>query len=194
MSVLPYVIEGSGNDERSYDLYSRLLKDRIIFITGTINGRLADNVMAQLLFLSAQDNKKDINLYINSPGGEVSGMFAIFDTMNHINPDVVTIGYGVVASAASFILAAGTRGKRFALPNTEIMIHELSAGGQGKFNELRANYEHWMYLYEKMAVYYTKFTGQTLKRVKDDMRLDNYMDVEQAKNYGRYGLIDKIQV
>ena len=193
MARLPYVIEEYGDGERSYDLYSRLLKDRIIFLSGDFTAELADNIVAQLLFLEAQDPDKDINMYINSPGGMVSSMYAIFDTMNYIRPDVVTIGYGIVASAASLILSAGTRGKRYALPNTEIMIHELSAGASGKFNDIKANYDHFSAIYEKMAKDYVKLTGQTLKRVKEDMRVDNYMDPEEAQAYGKYGLIDHIQ-
>ena len=193
MARLPYVIEEHGDGERSYDLYSRMLKDRIIFISGAITSESADNIVAQLLFLEAQDAEKDINMYINSPGGEVTAMYAMFDTMNYIRPDVVTIGYGTVASAASFILAAGARGKRYALPNTEIMIHELSSGAAGKYNDIRTHYEHVSKLYEKMAKDYVKLTGQTLKRIKEDMRIDNYMTPEEAKNYGKYGLLDNIQ-
>jgi len=154
---------------------------------------MADNIVAQLLFLEAQDPDKDINIYINSPGGHITAMYAIYDTMNYIRPDIVTIGYGQVASAGSFILAAGARGKRYALPNTEIMIHELSAGTQGKFNEIKTSYEHFAEMYEKMAKHYSKMTGQSLKRVKEDMKLDNYMTPEEAKNYGKYGLIDHVQ-
>jgi len=193
MGRLPYVIEEHGDSERSYDLYSRLLKDRIIFISGIFTPEMADNIVAQLLFLEAQDADKDINIYINSPGGHITAMYAIYDTMNYIRPDIVTIGYGQVASAGSFILATGARGKRYALPNTEIMIHELSAGTSGKFNEIKVSYEHWAAMYEKMAKHYSKMTGQSLKRVKEDMKLDNYMTPEEAKNYGKYGLIDHVQ-
>jgi len=193
MSRLPYVIEDYKDGERSYDLYSRLLKDRIVFISGRFTDDLADSIVAQLLFLEAQDPDKDINIYINSPGGTLTSMYAIYDTMNYIKPDIATIGYGQVMSAGSFILAAGTRGKRYALPNTDIMIHELSGGTQGKYHDIKTVYEHVSLLYDKMAKHYVRMTGNTLKRIQDDMKLDKYMTPEDAKNYGKYGLIDKIQ-
>lgn len=193
MARTPYVIEEYKDGERSYDLYSRLLKDRIIFISGPFTDDVADSVVAQLLFLEAQDPDKDINMYLNSPGGALTSMYAIYDTMNYIKPDIATIGYGQVMSAGSFILAAGTRGKRYALPNTDIMIHELSGGTQGKYHDIKMVYEHVSLLYDKMARHYVKMTGNTLKRVQEDMKLDKYMTPDDAKDYGKYGLIDQIQ-
>lgn len=190
--TVPYVIEkGKGDQERSYDLFSRLLKDRIIFIRGAFDDQMADSVVAQLLFLESADAEKDIYMYINSPGGAVSSMFAIFDVMQYIKPDVVTVGLGTCASAASFILSAGTKGKRFALPNAEVMIHELSGGAKGKFNDMKNELKHAEHLYNKMSKYYVEFTGQNLKKVKKDMERDHWMSAEEAKEYG---LIDEIHV
>ena len=190
MSV-PYVIEKGPNDqERVYDLFSRLLKDRIIFIRGGFNGAMADTVVAQLLFLESDSPTKDIYMYINSPGGEVSSLYSIFDTMNYIKNDIVTMGMGTVASAAAFILAAGTKGKRYALPNAEIMIHELSSGLTGKYGDMKNDFKHTEALYNKMAKHYVELTGQKLSKVKHDMERDYYMSSEEAKSYG---LIDEIQ-
>lgn len=188
--MIPYVIEKSDKGDKAYDIYSKLLSDRIIFIRGEFNPILADSVTAQLLFLESQDNEKDIYLYINSPGGMVSSMFSIFDTMNYIKPDVCTLAYGDACSAGSFLLAAGCKGKRFALPNSSIMIHELSGGHQGKFHDMKNSFEHTEKLYDKMANYYVGFTGQKLEKIKEDMRIDYYMSAEEAKEYG---LIDEIQ-
>jgi len=189
MSV-PYVIEkGKDNQERVYDLYSRMLKDRIIFIRGPFDAEMADAVVAQLLFLESVDNSADIFMYINSPGGEVTAMYAIYDVMNYIKPDVVTVGFGVCASAGSFILAAGTKGKRHALPNCEIMLHELSGGSGGKFNDIKIGYEHTVKLYERMIGDYSKFTGQDLQKIKKDLERDFYMSAEESKTYG---LIDAV--
>lgn len=188
--MLPYVIEeGEKGQEKVYDIYSRLLKDRVIFIKGEFNPVMADAVTAQLLFLESQDSEKDIYLYINSPGGMVTSMFSIFDTMNYIKPDICAIAYGDAASAASFILSAATKGKRFALPNSSIMIHEVSGGHQGKFHEMQNSFKQTERLYEKMAKYYVEFTGQKLKKIQEDMRIDYYMSAEEAKEYG---LIDGI--
>lgn len=188
---IPYVIEkGEKGQERTYDLYSRLLKDRVVFIKGVFQQEMADAVVAQLLFLESVDSEKDIQMYINSPGGEITAMFSIFDTMNYIKPDITTIAYGSAASAASFILAAGTKGKRFALSNVDIMIHELSGGHQGKFHDMENGFKHSKYLYEKMADYYVNFTGQDLEKIKEDMKRDFYISAEAALEYG---LIDKIQ-
>jgi ATP-dependent Clp protease protease subunit len=191
MSGIPYVIEkdGKGN-EKVYDLYSRLLKDRIIFISGEFTGQLSDIVVAQLLFLEADDKDRDIYMYINSPGGDVFAMYAIYDTMTYIKPDIVTVGFGSVASAGSFILAAGTKGKRYALPNTEIMIHELSSGYSGKAGDVRVHYRHLERLYEKMANHYSKFTGKSPETLKVDMQRDFYMSAEEAVEYG---IIDSVQ-
>jgi ATP-dependent Clp protease protease subunit len=189
---IPYVIEKGPNDqERVYDLYSRLLKDRIIFVRGEFCDEMADAVTAQLLFLESFDPDTDITLYINSPGGNVHSMYAIYDVMNYIKPDVVTVALGSCASAASFILAAGAKGKRSALPNTDIMIHELSTGTSGKAGDIRNYVKHMESLYERMAKDYSKFTGQDLEKVKRDMEKDYYMSAEEAKDYG---LIDVIHV
>lgn len=186
---IPYVIETEGDQERSYDLYSRLLKDRIIFIRGAFNNDMADAIVAQLLFLESNDPESDIYMYVNSPGGVITSMYAIYDVMSYIHPDIVTVGMGVCASAASFILAAGTKGKRYALPNTEVMIHELSGGFNGKAHEMFNQAEHIKKLWDKMANHYVEFTGQPLAKVKKDMKIDYYMSAEEAK---AYGLIDEI--
>jgi ATP-dependent Clp protease protease subunit len=192
MSRIPYVVEKNDKDgERAYDIWTRLMKDRIIFINGDFNNDMADAVVAQLLFLESEDVEKDIYMYINSPGGMISSMYAIYDTMQYIKPEIVTIGYGTVASAGSFILAAGTKGKRFALPNTDIMIHELAGGHSGKFQEMRNSYLHVEKLYDKMANHYVTMTGQPLKKVKEDMSRDFWMNAEEAV---KYGLIDKVEV
>lgn len=188
MSV-PYVIEKDGDQERVYDLYSRLLRDRIIFIRGTINQDLADSVVAQLLFLDSVDKETDISVYINSPGGEINAMYAIYDSFNLIQCDVVTLGLGQCYSAGSFLLAAGTKGKRTGLPNLSIMLHELSGGYQGKAGDMRNHHLYIEQLYEKMAKQYVKMTGQKLAKVKKDMTKDFYMTSEEAI---KYGIIDKI--
>jgi ATP-dependent Clp protease protease subunit len=188
---IPYIIEqGPNNRERAYDLYSRLLKDRIVFIKGPIHEGFADPVVGQLLFLESDSADKDIYMYINSPGGGLDEMYAIYDVMSYIKPDIVTVGYGTCASAASFLLSAGTKGKRYALPNTNIMIHELSAGVGGKFHEIINRTDHIKRRYEKMAKNYVEFTGQKLSKIQRDMKIDYYMNAEEAKEYG---LIDEIQ-
>lgn len=189
--TIPYVIEqGSDDQERMYDLYSRLLKDRIIFIRGMIDQDSADSVVAQLLFLESTDKESDITMYINSPGGEVSAMYSIFDTMGAIGPDISTLGLGTCASAASFLLASGTKGKRTVLPHTQIMIHELAGGYAGKAGEMRNHFKHLEYLYELMAEHYVEMTGQKIEKVKLDMTKDYYMTAKEAI---KYGLVDKIQ-
>ena len=189
--TIPYVVEkGPGDQERVYDLYSRLLKDRVIFVRGKIDQNLADSVVAQLLFLESSDDDSDISMYINSPGGEISAMYAIFDTMTYIKPDIQTVGLGTCASAASFLLASGTKGKRFALKNSQIMIHELSGGAVGKAGDIRNQYKYIEILYEKMAKQYVKMTGQKITKIKKDMERDFYMSSEEAV---KYGLIDKVQ-
>jgi ATP-dependent Clp protease protease subunit len=190
MSV-PYVIEkGTNGHEKIYDLYSRLLKDRIVFIRGLIGEGFADSIVAQLLFLESASAEKDIYMYINSPGGSVNEMMGVFDAMQYIKPDIVTLGYGKCMSAGSFLLAAGTKGKRYALPNTNIMIHELSSGIKGKYSELKNYHKHLEGLHAKMANYYVEFTGQKLSKIKKDMEYDNFMTAEEAKEYG---LIDEVQ-
>lgn len=188
----PYVIEkGDKGQERTYDIYSRMLKDRVIFVKGEFTPQLADAVTAQLLFLETADPEKDIWLYISSPGGLISSMYSIYDTMNYIKPDVCTLAYGQAASAGSFILAAGAKGKRFALPNCEVMIHELSGGHQGKYHDQEISFIKTKKLYEKMATHYVDMTGQKLNKIKKDMKRDFYMSSEEAV---AYGLIDKVQV
>ena len=189
--IIPHVIEEKGTGkEKMYDLFSLLMKDRIIFIRGKFDQDMADVVVAQLLYLESSDSEADINIYINSPGGEISSMYAIYDTMQYIRNDIVTIGMGTVASAASFILAAGSKGKRFALPNSSIMIHELSSGMDGKYHDMKNRFEHTARLHDRMAKHYVEFTGQKLSKIKKDMETDYYMNVEEAK---AYGLIDEIQ-
>lgn len=191
MAGIPYVIEqDEKGKERSYDLFSRLLKDRIIFINGRFEDQMANVVVAQLLFLEMLDSDEDIYIYINSPGGVITSMYAIYDCMNYIKNDVVTLGLGNVASAASFILAAGAKGKRFILPNCEVMIHELSGGVQGKATDMEINLKHALRLREKMADHYVALTDQPLDKVKLDMERDYWMNAEEAV---AYGLVDKIQ-
>lgn len=188
MSV-PYIIEKDGNSERTYEIYSRLLKDRIVFIRGVFDDDMSNDIVAQLLYLQSNDPSKDIYMYINSPGGKVSSMYAIYDTMNFIEPDIVTVGIGSVASAGSFILAAGTKGKRMCLENTEIMIHELSSGISGKAGDIFNEVNHMKHLYDKMAKHYSKFTGQKLSKIKKDMQRDYWLSAEEAIEYG---LVDKV--
>lgn len=188
---IPYVIEhDEKGKERSYDLYSRLLKDRIIFVTGPFNTQMANAIVAQLLFLEMLDNDDNIYMYVNSPGGEITAMYAVYDCMNYIKNDITTLGFGQVASAASFIVAAGTKGKRLALPNCEFMIHELSGGVQGKATDMELNVKHSILLREKMAGQYVEMTGQPLEKIKLDMERDYWMAAEVALEYG---LVDKIQ-
>ncbi len=189
MSV-PFVIEKeAGGQERVYDLYSRLLKDNIVFIRGVIDQNLADSVVAQLLFLDSANNK-DISIYINSPGGEVSAMYSIFDTIQYIKTDVSTLGLGTCASAASFLLSCGVNGKRSALPNCQIMLHELSGGVSGKVGDVRGDYKHMEDLYNTMSKHYSEMTGQPLKRIRKDLERDFYMTPGEAI---KYGIIDSIQ-
>lgn len=189
--TVPYVIEaGEKGQEKVYDIYSRMLKDRIIFIKGEFNDVMADAVTAQLLFLESADPEKDIWLYINSPGGEINSMFSIFDTMQYIKPDVCTLAYGKAASAGSFILAAGAKGKRCALPNANIMIHEFSGGNTGRYHQIANQFEQSQKLNEKLNKYYVEFTGQKLKTIEKDMKVDHYMSAEEALEYG---LIDSVQ-
>lgn len=190
MSV-PYVIEkGPGESERVYDLYSRLLKDNIVFVRGVIDQNLADSVVAQLLFLDSVNNN-DVAMYINSSGGEISSMFSIFDTMEYIRSDIITLGLGTCASAASFLLSAGTNGKRFALPNCQIMLHEISGGVSGKVGDVRGNYKHMEDLHNKLSKHYSKMTGQTITKVKRDLERDFHMTPEEAI---KYGIIDQVQM
>lgn len=186
-----YVIEQDKNgNERTHDLRARMLKDRIVYVTGVFDQEMADGVVAQLLFLESLDADKDIFLYINSPGGDLDAAYSIFDCMNYIKPDVATIAYGRAMSAGSLILAAGTNGKRYALPNANIMIHEFSTGYSGKHSENALKFNHDIIIYERMMKDYSILTGQELDKVKELMKHDAYMSAEEALNFG---LIDKVQ-
>lgn len=189
MSLVPMVVEQTNRGERSYDIYSRLLKDRIIILGDEVNHVTANLVVAQLLFLEAEDPDKDIMLYINSPGGSISDGMAIYDTMQYIKADVSTICMGMAASMGAFLLAGGAKGKRFALPNAEIMIHQPLGGAKGQATDIQIQAEHIMRIKERMNRMLSDFTGQPLERVKQDVERDNYMTAEQAKEYG---LIDEV--
>ncbi len=187
--LIPYVVERTSSGERSYDLYSRLLDDRIIFLSGEINDALANTVVAQLIYLEGKDSTKDISLYINSPGGSVSAGMAIYDTMNYIKCDVSTICIGMAASMGAFLLAAGTKGKRIALPNSEIMIHQPLGGMQGQASDIKIHAEHILRIKDKMNTILAERTGQDIETIRRDTDRDNYMTAQQALEYG---LIDKI--
>lgn len=189
MSLVPYVIEQTSRGERSYDIYSRLLKDRIIFLDGEVNDASASVIVAQLLFLEAEDPGKDINLYINSPGGSVTAGLAIYDTMQYIKCDVSTICIGMAASIGSFLLSGGKKGKRLALPNAEIMIHQPSGGAQGQASEIQIAAEHILKTRRKLNEILAANTGQTLETIARDTDRDNFMSAEEAK---AYGLIDEV--
>ncbi|MBY0758379.1 MULTISPECIES: ATP-dependent Clp endopeptidase proteolytic subunit ClpP [Sellimonas] len=189
MSLVPYVIEQTSRGERSYDIYSRLLKDRIIFLDGEVNDASASVIVAQLLFLEAEDPGKDINLYINSPGGSVTAGLAIYDTMQYIKCDVSTICIGMAASMGSFLLSGGTKGKRLALPNAEIMIHQPLGGAQGQATEIQIAAEHILKTRRKLNEILAANTGQTLETIEKDTDRDNFMSAEAAKEYG---LIDEV--
>ncbi|GFZ27175.1 ATP-dependent Clp endopeptidase proteolytic subunit ClpP [Lactobacillus corticis] len=189
--LVPTVIEQTSRGERSYDIYSRLLKDRIIMLSGEINDQTANSVIAQLLFLDAQDNTKDISLYINSPGGVITSGLAIMDTMNFIKSDVSTIAIGMAASMASVLLAAGTKGKRFALPNSTVLIHQPLGGAQGQQTEIEIAAEEIKRNRQKLTEILHEATGQPIEQLMKDTERDNYMTAEQAKDYG---LIDDILV
>ncbi|UAL53678.1 ATP-dependent Clp endopeptidase proteolytic subunit ClpP [Bacillus sp. CMF21] len=191
MSTIPYVIEQSGRGERSYDIYSRLLKDRIIMIGDEINDHVANVVVAQLLFLAAEDNEKDISIYINSPGGSITAGFAIFDTMQYIKPDVRTICTGMAASFGAMLLLAGTKGKRFALPNSEIMIHQPLGGARGQATEIEISARRILKLREHINKIIAERTGQSVEKVARDSDRDYYMSAAEAKEYG---IIDEIIV
>ncbi len=189
MSLVPYVIEQTSRGERSYDIYSRLLKERIIFLGEEVNETTASLVVAQLLFLESEDPNKDIHLYINSPGGSVTAGMAIYDTMNYIKCDVSTLCMGMAASMGAFLLSGGTPGKRFALPNAEIMIHQPSGGAQGQATEINIVAEHILKTRKKLNEILSKNTKQPLEVIERDTERDNYMTAEEAK---AYGLIDSV--
>lgn len=186
---VPYVIEGSGNEERVYDLYSRLLMDRIVFIGQEFDESLANAVVAQLLFLEADDPTKDITMYINSPGGYVSAETAIFDTMNYVRPDVSTICVGQAASAAAFILASGAKGKRYALKNARIMLHQVSGGADGHIEDMKIRVKEVDFLNEKMVEELARITKKSVKKIKQDLSRDYFMGADEAQTYG---IIDKV--
>ena len=189
MNLIPMVIEQSTYGERSYDIYSRLLKDRIIFIGGPIDDDVANSVVAQMLFLEGDDPDKDINLYINSPGGSVSAGLAIYDTMQYIKCEVATICVGLAASMGAFLLAAGAKGKRKALPNAEIMIHQVSGGAQGQATDINIQAEQILKIKKRLNQILAARTGQSIERVTQDTERDNYMSAEEAR---AYGLIDEV--
>ena len=189
MALVPYVIEQTARGERSYDIYSRLLNDRIIFLADEVNDVTASLVVAQLLFLEAQDPDKDIFLYINSPGGSISSGMAIYDTMNYIKCDVCTICIGMAASMGAFLLSSGTKGKRFALPNAEVMIHQPLGGTQGQASDIKIHADHIIKIREKLNRILSEQTGQPLEVIERDTDRDNYMSADQA---AQYGLIDKV--
>ena len=187
--LVPMVVEQTNRGERSYDIYSRLLKDRIIFLGDEVNDLTANVIIAQLLFLEAEDPDKDISLYINSPGGSVSAGLAIFDTMNHIKPDVSTICVGLAASMGAFLLAAGQKGKRYALPNSEIMIHQPLGGAQGQATEIQIAAEHILKTKKKLNEILAENSGQPVEVVEKDTDRDNWMSADEAKDYG---LVDQV--
>ncbi|MFK5975596.1 MAG: ATP-dependent Clp endopeptidase proteolytic subunit ClpP [Sulfurovum sp.] len=189
MSYIPYVVEQTGRGERSYDIYSRLLKDRIIMLSGEVNDQVASSIVAQLLFLEAQDPDKDIYFYINSPGGVITSGLSIFDTMNYIKPDIVTICIGQAASMGAFLLASGTKGKRYALPNARIMIHQPSGGAQGQSTDIQIQAQEIQRLKDTLNTILASQTGKTAKRLEKDTERDNFMSSEEALEYG---LIDKV--
>ena len=189
MSLVPYVIEQTSRGERSYDIYSRLLKERIIFLGEEVNDVSASVIVAQLLFLEADDPNKDIQLYINSPGGSVTAGLAIYDTMQYIKCDVSTVCIGMAASMGAFLLSGGAKGKRFALPNAEIMIHQPSGGAQGQATEISIAAEHILRTRQKLNEIMAANTGQPLETIKADTERDNFMSAEEAK---AYGLIDEV--
>jgi ATP-dependent Clp protease protease subunit len=187
--LIPTVIEKTHYGERAYDIYSRLLKDRIIFLTGEVDDGMANTVIAQLLFLEAQDKEKDIKLYINSPGGSVTAGLAIYDTMQLIAPNVSTICMGMAASMGAFLLAAGAKGKRFALPNAEIMIHQPLGGFRGQASDIEIHAKQIMKIKATLNRILSERTGQTLKTIENDTDRDNFMSAEEAK---KYGLVDEV--
>ncbi|MFZ8848039.1 MAG: ATP-dependent Clp endopeptidase proteolytic subunit ClpP [Minisyncoccia bacterium] len=189
MQLIPYVIEKTQYGERAYDIYSRLLKDRIIILGTPINDMVANSIIAQLLFLEHEDPEKDIYLYINSPGGVVTSALAIYDTMQFVKPDVVTIGLGMVASAAAILLAAGTKGKRMALPNTEILLHQVMGEAAGQATEIEITAKQILKIKARINEILARHTGQPIEKIEKDTDRDFYLSAEEAKEYG---LIDKI--
>ena len=188
-NLVPMVVEQSSKGERAYDIYSRLLKERIIFLTGQINDNVASLVTAQLLFLEAEDPKKEIYLYINSPGGLVTAGLGIYDTMQYVKPDISTLCIGQAASMGSFLLAAGTKGKRFSLPNSRIMVHQPSAGFQGQATDIEIHANEVLSLKKRLNEIYSKHTGKTVDEIKSALERDNFMTADVAQSFG---LIDEV--
>jgi len=191
MSYIPYVVEKTGRGERSYDIYSRLLKDRIVMLSGEVNDQVASTIVAQFLFLEAEDPEKDIYFYINSPGGVVTAGMAIFDTMNYIRPDVSTICIGQAASMGSFLLSAGEKGKRFALSHARIMIHQPLGGAQGQASDIAIQAEEILRMKKELNSILAKNTGQTIKQIEKDTDRDNFMSAKEAQ---KYGMIDEVLI
>ncbi|WP_345979913.1 ATP-dependent Clp endopeptidase proteolytic subunit ClpP [Sulfurimonas sp. HSL3-2] len=191
MSYIPYVVEKSGRGERSYDIYSRLLKDRIVMLSGEVNDAVASTIVAQFLFLEAEDPEKDIYFYINSPGGVVTSGMAIFDTMNYIRPDVATICIGQAASMGSFLLSSGAKGKRYALPHARIMIHQPLGGAQGQASDIAIQAQEILRMKAELNEILAKNTGQNIKTLEKDTDRDNFMSAAEAK---KYGIIDEVLV
>ncbi|MDD4885668.1 MAG: ATP-dependent Clp endopeptidase proteolytic subunit ClpP [Thiomonas sp.] len=189
LGLVPMVIEQSGRGERAYDIYSRLLRERVIFLVGPINDQMANLVVAQLLFLESENPDKDISLYINSPGGSVSAGMAIYDTMYFIKPDVSTLCTGIAASMGAFLMAAGAKGKRYSLPNSRIMIHQPSGGAQGQATDIEIQAREILYLRERLNGILANHTGQPLEKIVIDTERDFFMSADQAKDYG---LIDEV--
>jgi ATP-dependent Clp protease protease subunit len=188
-SYVPYVIEQTSKGERSYDIYSRLLKDRIIFLSGEVDDHTANLIVAQLLFLEAEDPDKDISIYVNSPGGSITAGMAIYDTMQYIKPDVSTMCIGMAASMGAFLLAAGTKGKRYALPNAEVMIHQPLGGARGQASDIKIQADRIIKMRKNLNEILSEKTGKPLKQIEKDTDRDNFMSAEEAV---AYGLIDKV--
>ncbi len=191
MSYIPYVVEKTGRGERSYDIYSRLLKDRIVMLSGEVNDQVASTIVAQFLFLEAEDPEKDIYFYINSPGGVVTAGMAIFDTMNYIRPSVATICIGQAASMGAFLLSSGEKGKRYALPHARIMIHQPLGGAQGQATDIAIQAEEILRMKKELNTILAKNTGQTVKQVEKDTDRDNFMSAAEAQ---KYGMIDEVLI
>jgi len=189
LGMVPMVIEQSGRGERAYDIYSRLLKERVIFMVGPVNDHMANLIVAQMLFLESENPDKDISLYINSPGGSVSAGMAIFDTMQFIKPDVSTLCTGLAASMGAFLLAAGAKGKRFSLPNSRIMIHQPLGGAQGQATDIEIQAREILYLRDRLNHILAQQTGQSIEQIRKDTERDNFMSADQAVDYG---MIDKV--
>lgn len=189
MSYIPYVIEKTGRGERSYDIYSRLLKDRIVMLSGEVNDAVASTIVAQLLFLEAEDPQKDIYFYINSPGGVVTAGMAIYDTMNYIRPNVVTICIGQAASMGAFLLSSGEKGKRYALPHARIMIHQPLGGAQGQATDIEIQAKEILRMKQELNEILAHNTGQDIKTIEQDTDRDNFMSAEEAKEYG---MVDEV--